>query len=265
MADGRQDVSPPLASAEAYPLGSGSAPLDLLRGLCVLLIALGHYRVWTSATGDLSAAGAAAWFSRYGPAMLFLVSGHSLARSYGERFKDGLGAKDLTDYLATRFVSIAPLYAALTVLYGALNFDDFSRRLDIYDLVGNASLLFAIIVPQRPIVPGGWIIGAEIIFSLTFPLLTILRQHKMLILTAALLAAAWSSRALLSAATPQAFEDIYVNPANHLVFFAAGVYLGLKAEAVTRRSGSRDHRVTRATLMTIPLLALSLWLSLIHI
>ena len=129
--------------------------LDLLRGICALLVALFHLLNWTGV------ARFHAWglFAVY---VFFVISGASLVIAYRERFASGFSA---SRFLLYRFARIWPLYAVVVFINVAYLPYGFSSLL-------NLSFLFGLANPAiTTVVLGGWSLGIEFVFYLMFPMI----------------------------------------------------------------------------------------------
>jgi peptidoglycan/LPS O-acetylase OafA/YrhL len=96
--------------------------------------------------------------------------------------------------------------------------------IDPLTVIANATLLFGFFSPSDTPVIGGWSIGLEVVFYVTFPLLMLLRERGVLMIMAATLLTAWISSDLSQQQTLSEGWSTYVSPANHWIFFCAGVY-----------------------------------------
>ena len=92
------------------------------------------------------------------------------------------------------------------------------------------TLLFGFANPADTPVIGGWSIGIEVVFYVLFPLLMMFRGRAVLMLSAAVLLTVWVSTDLAGAETLSQGWTEYVSPANHWVFFCAGVYARLHVQ-----------------------------------
>lgn len=137
---------------------------DLLRGLCAVAVACYHLLLWQDVAALHS-------FGSYGVYMFFVLSGASLAYTYGERIK----AHDFSfgGFLWVRYLRLAPLYLALmaVVLPWKLLKEGATVDLGLTYML-NAALLFGFYKPStHAVLVGGWSLGIEVIYYLLFPLL----------------------------------------------------------------------------------------------
>ncbi|MBE7940798.1 MULTISPECIES: acyltransferase [Ramlibacter] len=137
---------------------------DLLRGLCALMVAIYHLLYWLG-LAELQALGT------YGVYLFFVLSGASLAYSYGDL---GPAPGGVLRFLAVRWMRLAPLFLAVTAVFLAMLYARDGRLVDGMPLrlALNASLLFGFHDPVVWSLPvGGWSLGIEFVFYLAFPLL----------------------------------------------------------------------------------------------
>ena len=135
---------------------------DLLRGLCAVAVACYHLLLWQDVAALHS-------FGSYGVYMFFVLSGASLAYTYGPR----IAAHDFSfgDFLWVRYLRLAPLYLALmaVVLPWKLLKEGATADLALTYLL-NAALLFGFYNPStHAVLVGGWSLGIEVIYYLVFP------------------------------------------------------------------------------------------------
>ncbi len=137
---------------------------DLLRGLCAIAVACYHLLLWQDVAALHS-------FGSYGVYLFFVLSGASLAYTYGAR----VVAHDFSfgGFLWTRYLRLAPLYLALMVLmlpWKLAKEGATSQLFAIY--LTNASFTFGFYQPAtHAALVGGWSLGIEAVFYLLFPLL----------------------------------------------------------------------------------------------
>ena len=128
-------------------------------------------------------------------------------------------------YFQRRLGRLGPLFAAAVTLSLAGKLLVSGRDLDGFVTLANLSLLFGFVSPAATPVVGGWSIGVEVVFYVVFPLLLLLRNKAHYIVAASVFMAAWVARDLQSFDTLAQGWQLYVLPANHAVFFAAGAYM----------------------------------------
>lgn len=219
--------------------------IDALRGYAILIViavhTLGH-------VPDL------AWpvkrvltMGFYGVQLFFLASAVTLMMSW-HRSADPFGARSLK-FLMRRFFRIAPLYWMAVVFYWfayEIRAEDFSLQLLFATLFFyNAwSPYLTPTVPGWTPVPGGWSIGVEFCFYLTFPLIatlvTSLRRALGFVALAlgVMLAASHFGQGLYpEIGMEERANFLYFWPPNQLVVFALGflLYHLVKDEATRRR------------------------------
>lgn len=137
---------------------------DFLRGLCALAVCTYHLFIWM----DIAALHT---FGFYGVYLFFVLSGASLAYTYGDKIC--LAKFSFADFLVTRYFRLAPLYLALvlTVLPWKLSREPLSVQF-LSKLLLNVFLLFGVYHPStQSMLVGGWSLGIEAVFYLFFPLM----------------------------------------------------------------------------------------------
>ena len=137
---------------------------DLLRGGCAVAVACYHLLLWQDVAALHS-------FGSYGVYLFFVLSGASLAYTYGDR----IAAHDFSfgGFLWVRYLRLAPLYLVLMalVLPWKLFKEGASVELGL-TYVLNAAMLFGFYMPStHAVLVGGWSLGIEVIYYLLFPLL----------------------------------------------------------------------------------------------
>lgn len=203
--------------------------LDLFRGICALGVAAYHMSLWSDV--DLSPVFKTILilFGTYGVSVFFVLSGYALAYAYENDFPGCIEPGPLAAYFRRRIGRLAPLFVAVVAatLIGKAVLG--GKSIDLMTLLANLTLLFGFANPADTPVVGGWSIGIEVVFYVVFPLLLLLRGRLISMLAAAVLLTAWISTDLARAATLSQGWNQYVSPANHWVFFCAGVYARLYA------------------------------------
>ena len=94
-------------------------------------------------------------------------------------------------------------------------------------MLANLFLLFGVVNPAETLVVGGWSIGVEVVFYIIFPLLMILRGLAFHVVLAVAFLGACINHDLSQYGSLADGWALYVNPANHAVFFCAGVFMRL--------------------------------------
>jgi peptidoglycan/LPS O-acetylase OafA/YrhL len=155
-----------LTSALSKPSAASTRVLgwDLLRGVCALAVCSYHLLMWMDVTSVYP-------WGLYGVYLFFVLSGASLAFTYGGQIQ--AGKFSFTDFLATRYVRLAPLYLALLLLLLPWKLAHESLSLAfIAKLALNLCFLFGFWHPaSQSMLVGGWSLGIEAVFYLTFPLI----------------------------------------------------------------------------------------------
>ncbi|MDE3061373.1 MAG: acyltransferase, partial [Pseudomonadota bacterium] len=139
--------------------------LDGIRGLCAIAIMLYHILLWNGV--------ALFQIGTFGVYLFYVLSGFSLWYVYAHR---AVTFDLLKTFFTARVARIVPLYLAVCLLIVVLRFytagasnvfnADFISRFLL-----NITFLFGVALPQKSsIVPGGWSIGVEWVFYLSFPL-----------------------------------------------------------------------------------------------
>lgn len=137
---------------------------DVLRGLCALAVASYHLLYWQG-LASLHTLGS------YGVYLFFVLSGASLAYTYGGRIT---GAREARAFLLTRWLRLAPLYLVLCVVFIAFLSVHNGELVDWLPLrlLLNASFAFGLHDPTVwALLVGGWSLGIEFVYYLAFPLL----------------------------------------------------------------------------------------------
>lgn len=138
---------------------------DLLRGLCALTVAVYHLLYWLQ-LAQLPALGT------YGVYLFFVLSGASLAWTYGGR--DLRAWPAWRDFLLLRGLRLAPLFVPLTLLFAWMlvaHRGSWPPGLGGY-LLQNLLFVFGLHDPVRTaVLIGAWSLGIEVVFYLMFPLL----------------------------------------------------------------------------------------------
>ena len=137
---------------------------DVLRGLCALAVASYHLLYWQG-LASLHTLGS------YGVYLFFVLSGASLAYTYGGRLAS---AREAGAFLFTRWLRLAPLYLVLCVVFIAFLSVRNGEPVDRLPLrlALNASFAFGLHDPTVwALLIGGWSLGIEFVYYLAFPLL----------------------------------------------------------------------------------------------
>ena len=217
--------------------------IDSLRGALACSVMLYHYLTWASIGVGTVLDRTFAAIGLYAVEAFFVISGMSLGFAY--RHSDLRGRDALTTFGIRRFFRIAPLFylvlAATLVLKGAAIYLLRDRTLSMPgagELLGNFTLLFGMWDPSASLVIAGWSIGIEMTFYLLFPALAWLfrredfRPAAFFCAASAIVAAVFATGLIHDGLSAAEQWPIYVNVANHLPFFLAGMLLA-KGEAAT--------------------------------
>lgn len=205
---------------------------DLLRGLCALAV-MGYHLLEWQGIAHLSPLGT------YGVYLFFLLSGASMAYVYDADRVATWGG--VWRFLATRWFRLAPLYLVACLVFLAMLAarngywaSEIPLRLAL-----NASFAFGLYDPALwALAVGGWSLGIEFVFYLTFPFLmqaARTQAGRWVTLSAlALLQAGWVQATVGAEGLAAAGVAYHQVPAFGAWFFA-GCLIGL----VRREQGSR--------------------------
>lgn len=220
-------LPPPTACNE--PLGDKSVSrmhtLDLLRGICAFGVVVYHFMSWTGIVTPTLIASLLGFFGLYGVSLFFMLSGYSLAVAYEKRFLTSIDAATLTRFLKRRIARLLPLFLLVAVISVAGKLLVTHKPVDPIEVLANFFLLFGFLGPTHTPVIGGWSIGIEVVFYLIFPLLLILRNQWRIIVPISAFMTFWLSAELAEFGSMEEGRFSYTHPANHLIFFACGVFL----------------------------------------
>ncbi len=193
---------------------------DLLRGLCAIAVACYHILSW------LGAAHLDSW-GRYGVYIFFVLSGASMYVAYNRKFAQGY---DAAKFVVFRFIRLAPLFAvvlAVNITYLVLKGQSL---LDVLSLaLLNISFAFGFGNPGgTSLVTGGWSLGIEFLFYLTFPLLVavIRGRYWLTIVAAAFVAQHLFITQVLAGTTLAAAGVSYTQMLSFIFYFVAGCCIG---------------------------------------
>jgi peptidoglycan/LPS O-acetylase OafA/YrhL len=202
--------------------------LELLRGLCALLVAIYHGLYWTGIARFPS-------WGRFGVYVFFVISGAVLYQNYHKTLSlhpAKPGDLSIPQFLLKRFARLAPLLWAC-ILVPAIGRNSWIP--DQYFL--NLSLLFGFGAPgQTSYLTGGWSIGIEFVLYALFPvLLAFARDARTMVVTLLLLLGLrmiFVSFVLKGTTLAEAWA-IYTEPAAFLVFFFGGMVVARTMATVT--------------------------------
>lgn len=228
------------ASSERIP-GAGVADgrlhaLDALRGFCAIGVAVYHYRLWSGLAVPAPVEGLLTFFGTYGVSIFFILSGYSLAHAYKGRFNDELSRRHVLSYLRRRLARLGPLFAVIVLLSIAGKIAIGGDVPDIFTAAASVSLVFGFIDPANTPVIGGWSIGVEVVFYAFFPFMLLLRRYASIFLVLSVFLTAWISWRLAALPDLPSGWHWYVHPANHMIFFAGGIFMRLGADSWRPRS-----------------------------
>ena len=211
--------------------------LDFFRGICALMVAAYHYRLWSEMSVVQPIDGLLAFCGTYGVSMFFILSGFSLAHAYFKDFSKAVTGPKIVRYFRRRIGRLVPLFAAITVLSVLGRHLTGGDDVDGWVAVANAVLLFGFFDPAKTPVIGGWSIGIEVVFYLILPIMLLLHKHVRIFLAVSVFLTAWISYDLAQHSSLANGWSVYVAPANHFVFFAMGVAGGLINDRLRPTSG----------------------------
>lgn len=216
---------------------------DLLRGFCAFAVLAYHLLAWQSIANIHT-------LGTYGVYIFFVLSGASLAYAYGGKINEKRFA--MRDFLLARYARLAPLYLALMVVVLPWKLLQRGGSLELLiQTISNAAFVFGLYNPAlNSMLVGGWSLGIEAIFYLTFPLVFIAVRSRgaiYMVALSVLAQLAWIALVFSSAGGYDGNLVLYHQMPAFFAYFVGGVFLGL-----ARRSN--DCRYIPATL-GIPLLA----------
>jgi peptidoglycan/LPS O-acetylase OafA/YrhL len=193
--------------------------LELLRGLCALIVALYHCLTWSDLAHFYS-------WGLYGVYVFFGISGAVLYANYHASLSlvPGPGQISIGQFLLKRFARLVPLLAAC-VLFLALMGNNWAADSSFLNL----SLLFGFGAPgATSLLTGGWSIGIEVVLYAIFPALlafahsvrvAIATLTTLIVLRMALLHFALRGTDFISA------WSLHIQPAAFMCFFFGGMLI----------------------------------------
>jgi exopolysaccharide production protein ExoZ len=229
-------LSPEVKKSAAVPSAVRLDALDFLRGLCAVAVAMYHYHMWSGAVVPRFVESLLAISGTYGVSVFFILSGYSLAHAYRNKFQLKISSDDYQRYIKRRVGRLAPLFLFAIILSIIGKIIISHKLLDFYAIAANAFLLFGFVEPSNSPVIGGWSIGIEVVYYIIFPLLIIMAASRWLILICAAFFTAWITLKVSDFGDLHLGWSWYVHPANHLIFFAIGVYARLGDQFMRERS-----------------------------
>ena len=191
--------------------------LDLLRGICAILVAVYHLLYWTDIARLYT-------WGLYAVYIFFVISGASLVIAYRDKFAAGFSA---SNFLLLRFARLAPLYV-LVVAMSAFTLEWSRVALGLWLL--NGTLTFGLGNPGAySVVTGGWTIGIEFAYYLMFPvLLSVSASRARWIVAAMLVMTQLAFVHLVLAANPdwRVAWPLYTQPLAFIAYFYLGCLIG---------------------------------------
>jgi exopolysaccharide production protein ExoZ len=220
------------AAGEAGPVRRFGA-LDQLRGLMALAVAAYHFSVWTHALAGRWRT-AAIVLGVYSVQGFFIISGFCFFRLYAATQFDLV---ELQRFYVRRFLRIAPLFYLAVVASFALG-KAVTPQPSWQRVLENVTLSFGLFHPNHALVLGGWSIGIEYVFYLSFPALTWLSRQRgalpVLLLAAGACALPYTFGRVSAAIGGTAQFNAYVQVRNHGFLFLLGAVIA-EAHAHSRR------------------------------
>ncbi|MFN3437200.1 MAG: acyltransferase family protein [Acidovorax sp.] len=196
---------------------------DFLRGLCALAVGLYHLLMWLQMVEWYS-------FGSYGVYLFFVLSGASLAYTYGNKISQGNFV--FWKFLGMRYARLAPLYILLMflILPWKIMKDGATASLMKIFLM-NGFFIFGFFDPAvNSILIGGWSLGIEFVYYFLFPLILffVLKCHFSIIvfMTAVLVQFWWIYHTIgLPSGYAQNATEFH-HPQAFIAYFVGGCILG---------------------------------------
>ncbi|MDB5790409.1 MAG: acyltransferase family protein [Massilia sp.] len=193
---------------------------DILRGMCALAVAYYHVLSWTGAAHLES-------WGRYGVYIFFVLSGASMYAAYGEKFAQGYSP---AKFIVQRIIRLAPLYlvalglkTAYAIVTGRSLFEELGMMLL------NASFTFGLGNPAETArVIGGWSLGIEFLFYLTFPIVvaTMRSSWGIAVLAGSFVVQHIFVNSVLAGTTLEQAWVPYTQMLSFVFYFIAGSWIG---------------------------------------
>jgi len=192
--------------------------IDILRGILACAVMFYHYVTWSKPPWPEVLGGALETIGVYSVEAFFVVSGFSLYYAYRDR-------RDFLAYARNRILRLWPVYVLTVAGYVWLTPD-----LSPMQIAENINLLFGFYDVSRAIPIGGWAVAVGVVLSALAPLLIVLTAHRLrraIVLCGLtfIVTCGWAF------AMPTTWAS-HIHPANHLMFFVAGMFF---AEVRMRR------------------------------
>lgn len=221
---------------------------DFLRGLCAIGVAFYHILSWRDQV-LLNGIG------RYGVYVFFVLSGASMYVAYSRKFAQGY---DAGKFIMLRFLRLAPLFGLvllLTVGLAAAKREPVGQLLA--DALLNISFAFGLGNPGSTTpITGGWSLGIEFVFYLTFPVILAAARSRAWMLVLALsfvVQQVFVNRTLGSATLAEAWVA-YIQPLSFVFYFVSGCCIGRLIESGAIRNS--PLWVVGFVVAALPLLAI---------
>lgn len=149
--------------------------IDGLRGLFAISVMCGHLALWSGIVLSPWVLGLVNKLQIYAVAGFFVISGISMAHVYTT--KSCIDNFDTQRFFLKRFLRLAPLYYAVSIIYFVQDCTESSgcNAGNFLDLLLNLSFTFGFYSPATTALPiGGWSVGMEWVYYLCFPLFIVL-------------------------------------------------------------------------------------------
>jgi peptidoglycan/LPS O-acetylase OafA/YrhL len=154
--------------------------LDLLRGMAILLVLLGHC-AWFTTSIVASLGSFASNHGEMGVQLFFIVSGYTMMLTYGAR--DDLAAA--RSFYIRRIFRIVPLFWLAILFYLLVTKGEGLIKLWAPDGISARDILLTLfflhwssVTAFNSVVPGGWSIAVEMQFYLLFPLIIYILRRR---------------------------------------------------------------------------------------
>jgi exopolysaccharide production protein ExoZ len=195
--------------------------LDLLRGLCSLLVVFYHLLIWTGHREMYS-------WGLHGVYIFFALSGASLTLAYKPRFDSGF---PLVSFLMLRAARLGPLFALASIIMFAHKWLTDGRIFQAISAgILSTSLLFGFGNPgTTSLVLGGWSIGVEVVFYLIFPAVLVFaysRRSYWVLAIVFLVQQAFVELTLSGTSDVKAVWQSYIQPLAFMAYFFCGCLIG---------------------------------------
>lgn len=154
--------------------------LEVLRGLAASAVVFFH--VWALAGFSNKSAflDAVAPYLSKTVQLFFCISAFSLLYGYEKNFFDEFTMKR---FFLRRIFRIVPLFYTMIIIYGIFTFIVYKTKFDLWTYLLNFSFTFSLVpTKQESIVWGGWSLGIEWIFYISFPLYVYITKNRLALL-----------------------------------------------------------------------------------